>query len=403
MAHIRKRTLPSGKVRYQVIWVAGGKRASEMFDTQRAAREKQFAIQGQKPASTSPFRTLAEQYLDHEEMLVKKGDHERSYLAMLKGHINNHILSDREFSDLRCCSIGTQEVQLYLNRMIARVSAKSASKIRITLSQILGFGARTGFMSSNPSRDAKIAKKKRPEAGIEAPFILPKKNALRALLEGARTFDNTGQASAVVRTLMYGGLRMSELRGLPRKSCKLVGDSPSLEINQRADRYDVIGSVKSKAGWRTIDLGPETAQAIRIWLMAAPKAATEPKEGNSITIERPEYVFPNDLGGVWGYANFRSRFWVPLMNHCGLVGDDPADKHIRAFTKAQRDFKAPTFGAHMLRHVFASLQVEQGITPKRLQKIIGHGTLKMTMDTYAHLWPDEDADRARARGVESVL
>lgn len=57
----------------------------------------------------------------------------------------------------------------------------------------------------------------------------------------------------------------------------------------------------------------------------------------------------------------------------------------------------------LLRHVYASLQIEQGVTPKRLQKLIGHATLKMTLYTYGHLWPDEDADRARARGMERLI
>jgi len=57
----------------------------------------------------------------------------------------------------------------------------------------------------------------------------------------------------------------------------------------------------------------------------------------------------------------------------------------------------------MLRYVYASLQIEQGITPKRLQKLIGHATLKMTLDTYGHLWPDVDADRKQARPMENML
>jgi site-specific recombinase XerD len=61
----------------------------------------------------------------------------------------------------------------------------------------------------------------------------------------------------------------------------------------------------------------------------------------------------------------------------------------------------PASGVHMLRLVYASLQIEQGVTPKRLQKLIGHATLKMTLDTYGHLWPDEDAERAR--GVERMI
>ena len=34
---------------------------------------------------------------------------------------------------------------------------------------------------------------------------------------------------------------------------------------------------------------------------------------------------------------------------------------------------------------------------------MGHATLKLTLDTYGHLWPDESADRARARAVENAL
>jgi integrase len=91
------------------------------------------------------------------------------------------------------------------------------------------------------------------------------------------------------------------------------------------------------------------------------------------------------------------------MNHCGLVTDEPADKHIREFLKANANFKAPLFGPHMLRHVYASLQIDQGIKPKQLQKLMGHATLKQTMDTYGHLFPDDENDRERARAVENVL
>lgn len=401
MAHIRKRVLPSGLVRFQVIWKAKGKRQTAMFETMRDANQKRLAVEGAKPSSNAKFLVLAADYTSTFEALVAAGDRERSYLAMLKGHVNNHILTDGEFSELRCSSIGTPEAQLFLNRLVLKMSAKAAVKIRTTLSQICKHGTRVGFLGSNPVRDTEIKRKRRPEAGQEAPFTLPSKAALRALVEGAQTFDISGRASAAVHVLMYGGLRMSELRGLERRFARLIAPSTHLEIVQRADRYNVIGSVKSTAGRRTVDIGPATAQALRVWLMAAPKAPAAP-EGH-LVVERPEYAFPNDSGAVWGYANFRSRFWVPLMNHCGLVTDAPADRHIRGFVKANADFKAPIFSPHMLRHVYASLQIEQGVTPKRLQKLIGHATLKMTLDTYGHLWPDLDADRDRARGVENIL
>jgi integrase len=391
--------LPSGKVRWEVSWAATGGRVSKLFDSHIAAKERYAEVVGQRPSSLHDFRSLAKAYLVHEEMLVKTGQHERSYLEMLEGHVRNHILPDMEFSKLRCCSLGTPDVQQFFNRLITRVSAKLAKKIRVTVSQIFVFGTQNGWISSNPAREARVAVKRRPDPGQEAPFVLPGKNVLRALLEGAKTFDTTGRATAVVRTFMFGGLRMSELRGAERKCTQLLGEAAQVQIVQRADRYGAIGSVKSAASRRTVDIGPDTALAIRNWLLVAPRA--EAKKGD--TKSPPQFLFPNENGGVWGYANFRARFWVPLMNHCGLVTEAPADRHIREASPGYADFKAPLFGPHMLRHVYASLQIERGVTPKRLQKLIGHSSLKMTLDTYGHLWPDESAERAHASAIEHAL
>jgi len=254
MAYIRKRKLPSGKVRFQTVWTdASGKRVSEMFDTSREANAKRIEVEGSRPTSSAPFRQLATDYLEYMQSLVDTGERERSYIDMLRSHINNHILSDAELADTRCSSLGTPEAQLFLNRLIGRVNAKSITKIRTTLSQICKHGARSGWLSSNPIRDTEVKVKRRPDAGKDASFELPSREQLKALIEGARSFDDTGRALAVVQILMFGGLRMSELRGLPREACHLKGDRPKLEIYQRADRYNVIGSVKSAASRREVD------------------------------------------------------------------------------------------------------------------------------------------------------
>jgi len=42
---------------------------------------------------------------------------------------------------------------------------------------------------------------------------------------------------------------------------------------------------------------------------------------------------------------------------------------------------------HSLRHAAASLFIEQGFSPKRVQALMGHSTIQMTFDTYGHLFP----------------
>lgn len=49
------------------------------------------------------------------------------------------------------------------------------------------------------------------------------------------------------------------------------------------------------------------------------------------------------------------------------------------------------FTSHAFRDTFATRYIEAGGTPKTLQTILGHSTLAMTMDLYAHVLPDTKA------------
>jgi integrase len=50
---------------------------------------------------------------------------------------------------------------------------------------------------------------------------------------------------------------------------------------------------------------------------------------------------------------------------------------------------------HDLRHFYASALISGGCSVKAVQKALGHASATETLDTYAHLWPD-DEDRTRA-------
>ena len=46
------------------------------------------------------------------------------------------------------------------------------------------------------------------------------------------------------------------------------------------------------------------------------------------------------------------------------------------------------FAPHCFRHTFATRAIENGMQPKTLQKVLGHGSLQMTMDLYCHVTDD---------------
>ena len=54
--------------------------------------------------------------------------------------------------------------------------------------------------------------------------------------------------------------------------------------------------------------------------------------------------------------------------------------------KEHPDFEM--FSPHCFRHTFATRAIENGMQPKTLQVILGHGSLQMTMDLYCHVTDD---------------
>jgi integrase len=57
--------------------------------------------------------------------------------------------------------------------------------------------------------------------------------------------------------------------------------------------------------------------------------------------------------------------------------------------KAKRGAKIQAITPHDLRHTCASLAVSAGVNVLALQRMLGHASAKMTLDTYAELFDDD--------------
>ena len=77
-------------------------------------------------------------------------------------------------------------------------------------------------------------------------------------------------------------------------------------------------------------------------------------------------VFSTDLGTPLDAPNLVNRHFKPLLRRAGL----------------------PKIRFHDLRHTCATLLLLKGVHPKFVQNLLGHRSIKITLDLYSHWMPD---------------
>lgn len=72
-------------------------------------------------------------------------------------------------------------------------------------------------------------------------------------------------------------------------------------------------------------------------------------------------------------------------------------KYSSFINQLKKHFKAANLhdiGFHGFRHTHTSLLINNDMNPKELQKRLGHANYSTTMDIYAHLYQNKDAELA---------
>lgn len=74
---------------------------------------------------------------------------------------------------------------------------------------------------------------------------------------------------------------------------------------------------------------------------------------------------------------------------CGVRGGQVTHERFeRSFYRVLDNCGIRRTGVHSLRHTFASMLFEQGVDIKTISTLLGHASVKITMDTYIHLIQD---------------
>jgi len=221
-----------------------------------------------------------------------------------------------------------------------------------------------GWLTVDPTLEIAIKRDKRREGPAINTVAIHSREEMTRILETAETM--TPRYHAMIHTMVFCGLRMSELRGLPADAVDL--EARTLRVYQRADADGVIGPPKSQFGYRTLHLPEGLVRLLASWLEDRVSGL----------------AFPTSSGLPLSHTNVANRMWRHAQVKAGVTILNP----------------------HAARHFFASMLINGGARLKALQEAMGHHDPMFTMKTYGHLFVDaEDVELRRdmVRKMEASL
>jgi integrase len=378
------------------------KRHIKSFKTKGAAREWWDLQSGSVRRGTHTaesqsinVRQAAEDWLKAIEL----ENREQSTLAQYRQHVTFHInplLGDEKLAKLTAPAIKRFRDQL-LERDVAKgdgkLSRSTAKKVLQSLKALIKDAHQRGNVAQNVATGITVKMDKRTKAKLEIGRDIPSRAEVRALIEKAE-----GRWRPLIVTAALTGLRASELRGLTWADVDF--DARTIRVRQRADRYNVIGPLKSDTSRRDIPMSPEVVTTLREWKLRCPKHR-EP-DAKKDDPGKLWLVFPNGDGNIESHGNLHNRCFIPLQITAGVTvnaGKRDADG---------MPMVEPKYGLHGLRHFYASWLINRKqdggmeLPAKIVQNRLGHSTIQITLDLYSHLFPahedhfQELADAERA-------
>ena len=156
----------------------------------------------------------------------------------------------------------------------------------------------------------------------------------------------------------------------------LDGDSVSVRhtlTRPRGGGYNVKEN-KSDSSRRMIPLQPFVMDALR-----RHKVKQAEERLASYVWDDTGFVFTDSIGHPLRYNNFMRRNYYPLLERNGL----------------------PKIRFHDLRHTVATLLLTRGVNPKVVSEMLGHASVKITLDRYSHVTPSMRAEASRT--LEEIL
>ena len=265
--------------------------------------------------------------------------------------------------------------KMVLNDMEGNYAGSTIRQAYITMGTMFRSAVRNGMIQKHPMDGLKFTTPVRAVDDIKCLTVEEQQKFLAV----AERSHNYYQYAFLLET----GLRTGEMIGLTWDA--IDWEKGTLTVNKtleyRHERgYWRAGPPKTKASYRTITL---TSRALEIL--------------EEVASHRSERKMADTLSNSLEYIDLRTGATTNL-DMCDLVfinwrTGEPAknssyDTHLY---KLCDEAGIERFCMHALRHTYATRAIESGMPPKVLQKLLGHASIKTTMDRYVHVTDDSMA------------
>ncbi len=296
-------------------------------------------------ASRVPVRMFADSWLRSKQPPMTKP----SYYMTLERAWKNHVAP--VWADREIWSIRRSEVQDWVSELASQKSRTVVLRALGVLAGILDVAIDDRRLAGNPARNVRSL----PRSG-------PGKRRVYLTHDQVATLAACSAHPTLVLTLAYTGLRWGEATGLRVRSVNRLRKRFVIEENAVMIGYMIhVGTPKTHEK-RSVPYPERLAPMIE----------------QACAGKGPEGLLFGD--GVNHMRNSGAQGWFA-----------------NAVKRAQAaDPSIPRLTPHDLRHTAASLAISSGANVKAVQRMLGHASAAMTLDTYADLF-DDDLDAVAAR------
>jgi integrase len=318
------------------------------------------------PSQGRTFKEFVEGWLNG-----KVGVKDRTKISY-EGIVKNHLLP--YFGQARISDLKRDNIRDLVKAKVDenRLSPKTIHNILLVLHQILDDAQVEGLVLHNPYVKIEKPKRERPEVDfLRTHEIRTFLKACEAVKEPEKKISGISEKKkeklpkcettryALFYTAIFSGMRRGELLGLKWADIEWLNQ----KIHVKRSLYkNTFQTPKSEYSKRAIDMGPRLIQVLKEHRIKQNETRLKVGSGWSDS----DLVFCQNNGTPLDGDNLYHRDLRGILKKAGL-------RAIRI---------------HDLRHTFASILISAGHNLKYIQTQMGHSSVKITLDLYAHLMPE---------------